>query len=255
MVRSRFRGALLQIGMTLVVVAVLVGLLLASPYRWNFKALLPYRALYWNGLWLTIQASALAFLIGMFLGVWVGIARGSRNLIVRQLATLYVETIRGTPFLVQVSIAYFGIAVLINFNNKFWVGTVALGVFAAAYIGEILRAGIESVDPGQREAARSLGLNRAQTMRAIILPQAVRRMIPPLTSELISLTKESSLLYTIGLMELMEAARRVGSATFRQFEAFLIAALIYLSLTVPLSILARRLEDRLARGERKGVHL
>jgi polar amino acid transport system permease protein len=252
---GRLRDFFLRLLLTLLVCGALVAILAASPYRWNFKALLEYRALYWNGLLLTIQASGIAFLVGMFLGVWIGIARGSRNLFVRQLATLYVEAIRGTPFLVQVSIAYFGIAVLINVNNKFWIGTLALGVFAAAYIGEIIRAGVESVDHGQREAARSLGLNRAQTMRAIILPQAVRRMIPPLTSELISLMKESSLLYTIGLMELMEAARRVGSATFRQFEAFLIVAGIYLSLTIPLSMVARRLETRLSKGQRRGAHL
>jgi polar amino acid transport system permease protein len=174
---------------------------------------------------------------------------------VRHVGDLYVELIRGTPFLAQVTIAYFGIAPLLGLANKFLIGTLALGVFAAAYMGEIFRAGIESVDRGQVEAARSLGLSRVQSLRHVVFPQAFRRMIPPLTGELIALTKESSLLFAIGVVEMMAVARQVGADTYKNFEAFLVVAAMYLTLTVPLSLLARRLERRLKRSERTGVHL
>ncbi len=245
----------LRAAITLAVLCALVGALASSAYNWDFEPTWRYRALYLKGLGMTLQATALAYMIGLALGVGVAMARVSRNLAVRHLADLLVEVVRGTPFLVQITIAYFGIAPLLGIDNKFFVGTCALGVFAAAYMGEIFRAGIESVERGQYEAARSLGLSRASTLRHVIFPQALKRMVPPLTGELIALTKESSLLFFIGLAEMMAAARQVGADTYRMFEAFLVVACLYLTITIPLSLLARRLERRLARSERTGVLL
>ena len=147
-----------------------------------------------EGLGITLACTAGAYVLGLAGGVLVATARMSRNFAIRHVGDLYVEVIRGTPFIAQLFIAYFGIATIFQIDNKMAVGTVALGVFASAYIGEIIRAGVEAIDRGQIEAGRSLGLSRAQTMRHIVFPQAFKCMIPPLTGELIALTKESSLL-------------------------------------------------------------
>lgn len=247
------RGFLVRVGVT----AAVAGALAAALWQFDLDFSIPwrYRGLYVEGLLRTILATILAFGIGVVLGVGVALLRLSRSLPIRHLGDLYVELVRGTPFVVQVWIAYFGVATLLRVDNKFFVGTLALGVFAAAYMGEIFRAGIESVDRGQVEAARSLGLSRAQALRHIVFPQAFKRMIPPLTGELIALTKESSLLYLIGVVEMMAVAKQVGADTYKNFEAFLVVAALYLTLTVPLSLLARRLERRLKRSERTGVHL
>jgi polar amino acid transport system permease protein len=249
------RDLLVRTAITFAAAGALVAALLASRYRFDFEPAWRYRELYGKGLLVTIGATALAFAIGIALGVGVALLRVSRRLPLRHLGDLYVEVIRGTPFLVQVTIAYFGIAPILRLNDKFTVGTFALGVFAAAYMGEIFRAGIESIDRGQVEAARSLGLSRARTLRHIVFPQAFKRMIPPLTGELIALTKESSLLFTIGLVEMTAAARQIGADTYKYLEASIVVAAMYLTLTVPLSLLARKLERRLKRSERTGVHL
>jgi len=249
------RELLVRTVITAGVAGALVLALSFSAYDFDFRVTWDYRELYLKGLGVTVAATATAFVAGVVLGIAVALLRLSRRLAVRHLGDLYVELIRGTPFLVQVTIAYFGVAPLLGLDNKFIVGTFALGVFAAAYMGEIFRAGIESIDRGQVEAARSLGLTRGQALRHVVFPQAFKRMIPPLTGELIALTKESSLLFAIGVVEMMAAAKQVGANTYRNFEAFLVVAAMYLTLTIPLSLLARRLERRLKRSERVGVSL
>jgi polar amino acid transport system permease protein len=251
----RGRDLLVRTGITAAVAGVFALALYASPYDFDFAPTWRYRRLFVQGLLMTMAATGVAFATGMVLGVGVALLRVSRRLAVRHLGDLYVEIVRGTPFIVQVWLAYYLIADVIGINNRFLVGTFALGVFAAAYMGEIFRAGIESIDRGQIEAARSLGLSRPQTLRHVVLPQAFKRMIPPLTGELIALTKESSLLYAIGVVEMMTVAKQAGKDSYRYLEAFLVVAGMYLVLTVPLSLLARRLERRLKRSERTGVHL
>ncbi len=247
--------ALIRVALTILVVGALILALSRADYDYNFGAIWGYRGLFLKGLGMTVLATAVAYLIGLVGGVAVALSRMSRSLPIRHLGDLYVETIRGTPFLVQLSIAYFGIAPLLGIDNKFGVGTLALGMFAAAYIGEIFRAGIESVERGQFEAGRSLGLTRTQTLRHIVFPQAFKRMIPPLTGEMIALTKESSLLFVIGIVELMAVARQAGFDSYNTFEAYAVGACLYLTITVPLSLLARRLERRLGVAHHLGAHL
>ncbi len=249
------RQLLVRALITAAVAAGLVGVLASSNYAWNFRPSFEYRNLYLDGLLATLSATALAFAIGLCGGAGIALARMSRRLWQRHLGDLYVELVRGTPLLVQIMIAYFGLAPLLGIDSKFWVGTIALGAFAAAYMGEVFRAGIESVERGQFEAARALGLSRARTMRHVILPQAVKRMIPPLTGELIALVKESSLLFAIGVTEMMFAARQIASKTYKSFEPYLLVAAMYLTITIPLSLLARRLERRLGRSSRTLEHL
>ncbi|MEM8882623.1 MAG: amino acid ABC transporter permease [Planctomycetota bacterium] len=229
--------------------------LAATDYDFDFGAIWEYRGQFYKGIGITLFCTACAYGLGLAIGILVALARMSRTMPIRHLGDLYVEVIRGTPFLAQLFIAYFGIATIFKIDNKLAVGTVALGLFAAAYIGEIIRAGIESIDRGQIEAGRSLGLTRTRTMVHIVFPQAFKRMIPPLTGELIALTKESSLLFAIGVIELTAAGKQAGADTYRTFEAFLVVAAFYLLITIPLSLLARRLERVLGTTQGAGAHL
>lgn len=249
------RTVSVRLALTVAVLGGVAGALALSGYPWNFRPTWQYRELYLQGLVVTLGATALAYAIGLALGCALALARMSRRLPVRHMGDLYVELVRGTPFFVQLMIVYFGIAPLLSLENKFLIGAVALGCFAAAYAGEIFRAGIESIDRGQFEAARALGLSRARTLRHVVLPQAVKRMIPPLTGELIALTKESSLLWAIGVAEMTFAATQITAKTARSFEPYLVLAGLYLTLTIPLSLLARRLERRLGRSARPLEHL
>ncbi len=252
---GRDRAFGVRAAITGAVVLLVAGALALSRYRWDFAPAWQSRALFLEGLLMTLGVTAGGFLIGLAAGIAVALARLSRSLPVRHLGDLYVELIRGMPFIVQLTIAYWGFAPLVGLDNKYVVGIAALGLFAAAYIAEIFRAGIESVERGQVEAARSLGLTRKSALRFVILPQATKRMIPPLTGELIALTKESSLLFYIGVVELMSVSRQTGIRTYATFEAYLVVALFYLCVTFPLSLLARRLERRLGQAAPLPEHL
>jgi len=252
---ARSRELLVRVALTVVLCGALVGLLATSKVGFNFGAIWAYRLLLAKALLITLATTATAYVIGFPLGIVIAMLRLNRRLVLRHLGDMYVEVFRGTPFLVQVSVIYFGIAPLFGIDSKFVIGTVSLGLFAASYSGEIIRAGIESIERGQVEAARSLGLSRPQTMRHIILPQALKRMIPPLTGELIALTKESSLLFFIGVVELFAVASQAGADTYLYLEAYAVAGLLYASVNVPLSLVSRRLERRLSTAERPGGHL
>ncbi len=147
--------------------------------------------------------------------------------------------------LIQIYIFYFCLAAAIGYDNPVVVGTFTLGAFAGAYITEIVRAGIESIDRGQAEAALSTGLSRWQTLRYVIFPQAFRRIIPPVTGQFVSLIKDSSLLSVISVRELTKAAEVINATTYKTFEAYLPLAFMYLLLTYPLSHLTQMLEKRL----------
>ena len=240
----------------LVTAAVAIGIaVVLLNYGPDFRGVWGYRESFAKGLGITLLVALSAYALALVLGVVVAMGRLSRRVWARHLSDLYVELIRGTPLLAQIMIWRYGIAVMLGVQDKISVGILSLAVFAAAYIGEIIRAGIQSIDRGQLEAARSLGLSRWQTLRTVVLPQALRRMIPPLTSELINVVKDSSLLMIIGVGELMYSARTAGAATYEYFEAFLLATAAYLVVTISLSMLTRHLERRLGRTERQGVYL
>jgi polar amino acid transport system permease protein len=198
--------------------------------------------------------------LGLALGFLGALARMSSRPAISQVGTLYVEIVRGTPLLVQLLAAYFCVAPAVAAGvraaglpeawaraaeGRTLVGVVTLGVFAGAYVTEIVRAAIQSIDRGQTEAALSQGLTRGQTLRFVLLPQALRRMVPPLAGELVSLVKDSSLLYVIAVSEVTKRSYEVYAATNKTFEVFLPLALLYLAITLPLSRLARALELRL----------
>ena len=220
-------------------------LLSRMEYLWNWRITWEYRRLFLNGFYYTVGISAGAICMGLVFGIAGGFARISNNVFARELARLYVVFFRGTPLLIQIYIFYFCLAAAINYDNAAVIGIVALGAFSGAYVTEIVRGGIESIDRGQMEAALSIGLNRRQALRHVIFPQAFRRMIPPITGQFVSLIKDSSLLSVISVRELTKASEIVNATTYKTFEAYLPLAVIYLLITYPLTHLTQRLEQKL----------
>jgi polar amino acid transport system permease protein len=207
-----------------------------------------------QGLWLTINVSLIATACGVLIGLFAGIARVSANPFFRWSAITYVEIIRGSPLLVQIFIWYFVLGTLINSIlaqwgidqiSPLWYGVASMATFAGAYVAEIVRAGIQSIHRGQNEAARSLGMSYAQAMLHVILPQAIRRILPPLAGEFISLIKDSSLLGIIAIRELTKATREVVTTSLQAFELWFVCALLYLVLTFTLSMFVKYLERRM----------
>jgi polar amino acid transport system permease protein len=215
-------------------------------YPWNWNVPWEYRVLLLRGFYTTLTISVGAIIIGLCMGVIGGLARVSNSIIAQEIAALYVELFRGTPLLVQIYLFYFCIAVAVHYDNPLIIGMVALAFFSGAYITEMVRAGIESVDKGQVEAAKSLGMNDRQVMRYVVFPQAFRRIIPPITGQFVSLIKDSSLLSVISVRELTKAAEVINATTYKTFEAYLPLALLYLVLTYPLSRLANVLEKKIS---------
>ncbi|WP_246140246.1 amino acid ABC transporter permease [Geothermobacter ehrlichii] len=211
---------------------------LGFVHEWRFG---PLTTGLWTTLWLSGCASALALVIGLL----TGLARISRNYTLRGLAALYVEFIRGTPLLVQIFIAYFFVGTVFNLSRNV-AGIGALAIFAGAYVAEIVRAGIQSIPKGQMEAARSLGMNAFQAMAYIILPQAFKRILPPLAGQFISLIKDSSLVSVIAITDLTKSGREIITSTFATFEIWLTVAAMYLVVTSLMSQLVFYMERRLA---------
>ncbi len=211
---------------------------IGSVFKWQTGPLL-------HGLWVTLWISAVSSVIGMIIGLITGLSRLSKNITLRQLSTIYVEIIRGTPLLVQIFIVYFFFGTVLNID-RMAAGIVALSIFAGAYVAEIIRAGIQSIPRGQMEAARSLGMNTPQAMVHIILPQAFKRTLPPLAGQFISLIKDSSLVSVIAITDLTKAGREVITSTFATFEIWFVVAFLYLTLTSVLSQVIAWVERRLA---------
>jgi polar amino acid transport system permease protein len=246
------RDLWVRLAVTAALVALVAALLSAFPGEARWEATWRWRERFLEGLWLTVLISSGALVLGLVLGGLTGLARVSASAALHQAAVVYVEVVRGTPFLVQVYVWYFCVAELGRLHawaggrTAALVGVVGLGVFAGAYVAEIVRAGVESVDRGQWEAARSLGLSHRQALRHVVLPQALQRMVPPLTGEAVSLVKESSILSLIGVQELTYFATNMRAREYASLESLVPLAALYLCVTLPLSWLARRLERRLA---------
>lgn len=210
---------------------------LASYKEWERGPLI-------NGLIVTLKISALAAVIAFLLASVLAFMRISNFHFLQDIATFYIAVIRGTPLLVQIFIFYFIIATIFSLE-RFMAGAISLGLFYAAYIAEVLRGAIQSVDRGQYEAAKSLGMNYAQTMKSIIMPQALKRALPTLVGEIIAMVKDSSLVSVISITDLTKVGREIVANTFSPFETWLIVAAMYFAVTFILSILGRKLENRM----------
>ena len=200
-----------------------------------------------RGALVTLEIAGLGALIGILFGTLLGLAQTGKSRILRWMVTLYVTLMRGTPMLIQITFAYY---VLPQFGIQlpaFWVAVVAIGLNSAAYVSQIIKAGIRSIGRGQIEAGRVLGLSNMQITRYIVLPQAFRVVIPALGNEFITLVKDSSLASTIGVVELTKEGQFIRGRTFDALTVFAAVALIYLIITTSLSLLINWFEQRMNR--------
>jgi His/Glu/Gln/Arg/opine family amino acid ABC transporter permease subunit len=216
-----------------------------SPTFWRFSTtvVLPRILL---GMLLTLKLTLVSGLGGLALGLALALARVSRRGLLRRGALAYVTLFRGTPLLLQIFFVFYGLPPLLGIRlGALTAGVLALSLNLAAYVSEIMRAAIESVDRGQVEAARALGMSRRQALRLVILPQALRRMIPPLLNELAALSKDTSLVSVLALHEMLYETNRLAAAYLRPWEVYLWAGLGYLAIVLALTALAGRLEKHL----------
>src|ERR1700690_842535 len=216
-----------------------------------------------NGVIVTIVVSGVAQALGVILGLFAALGKMSKFPVFRWLAEVYIWYFRGTPLLVQMSLLFFGLGVThiydfpdlligaITISGAIQAGTLALGINEGAYMAEIVRAGIESIDPGQMEAAKSLGMTYGLAMQHIVLPQAAKVIIPPLGNEFNNMMKTTSLMEVISAGELFFGFNQLNARVFKPFELFIAASLYYLFLTTVWSVIQARIESGL--GERKGI--
>ena len=215
----------------------------------SLTLVLKYLPDFWRGTIATVWISGASLGLALLIGLTVGLGRISPLPTLRSLARVYTDVIRGTPALMQIFFIYFGLPAIGIRLAAPVAGVLALGINSGAYISEIIRAAIQSIERGQMEAARGLGMSYRQAMRRVILPQTVRRAIPPVTGELISLVKGSSLLSVISIGELTRVGTQILGVTFRPLEAYLPVAVIYLLLNAGLTQLTILLEARASRHE------
>lgn len=212
-------------------------------------------SLYWNiflenfwafarGAWLTVELTAVSLFIAIFIGLFVAFMKLSSVWTLRLIADGFIGLIRGLPLIVQLMFLYYGITALLVLP-AFWAGSIALAVCEGAYVAEIFRGSIQSIDTGQYQAARSLGMPHWLAMRRIVLPQAAKRAIPPMGNQFIIGLKDSSLVAYLGVMELFGTALLVQANTFRAMQAFAVAGLYYLIMVMAITLVLRRVERRL----------
>ncbi len=197
-----------------------------------------------QGLGVTLQISFFAIILTFIIGTIIAFMKLSSYIFLRDIATVYITIVRGTPLLVQIFLFYFIVANIFELD-RFIAGTLALGIFFGAYVAEVLRGAIQSIDKGQLEAANSLGIPKFQAMRYIILPQAFKRALPTLIGEAIALVKDSSLVSVIAITDLTKVGKEIVANTFSPFETWIVIALVYLSITSLLSYLGHILEKKM----------
>jgi polar amino acid transport system permease protein len=216
-----------------------------DPY-WRVLKFLP------DGILVTFQVTIFSILLSLVIGLITGLGRLSRNRAFNLIASTYVEVVRGIPLLVQLFYIYYALGRVELFSNlpPLSAAVMAMAICYGAYMGEVFRAGIESIDKGQTEAARSLGFNRVETMFLVILPQAWRTILPPVGNEFIALLKDSSLVSILAVSDILRRGREFASESFYYFEAFTMVALVYLVITLILSKGVSKMEQRLDYYER-----
>lgn len=227
---------------------------MSLAYQIDFSSMIPYLNQFWKGTVLTLELSLLTVIFGCLIGFIATLAKRSKFKLFNVLANIYTQVIRGTPILLQLYFLRYALPSIginipmtpgIDPDGKLLTCLIALSINSGAYVCEIFRAGLDSVDKGQSEAARSLGLNAKQTMRFIILPQAVKTILPTLGNEFIMMIKESSLVSTLGVFDIMYTQNIVKSLTYKTFEPLIIVAVIYLVITTVLTGLIGMLERKL----------
>ena len=227
----------------------------------GFQATFQYIDLFAQGVVCTISLSALTVFFGFILALLLALMRMSKCAPLRAVATAYVELFRATPMLVQIMLVYYVFLAPVSLPSfklfgfirfeRFLPGVVALSLNSGAYLSEIIRSGIQSIDLGQTEASRSLGMNAVQTMRYVVLPQAIKNILPAIANEFVTIIKESSICWVIGVQEIMAAVNSVKAATYSIGEPLIVATVIYFCLTFPTSKIIEHFERKMSRGDKR----
>ena len=214
------------------------------------EILIKYSSYFITGLKSTLGLSIISVLIGIVIGSLLALMKLSKHKPLKWIAAVYIEVVRGTPMITQLFIVYFGSYVLFGLDmNPFIAGIIAVSLNSGAYVAEIIRSGIQSIDKGQMEAGRSLGMTQSMTMKEIIMPQAVKNILPALCNEFITVIKETSIVSVIGVTDLLYNVNIVRGISFRPLEPLLIAAVIYFILTFGLSKAVNILEGKMKQSD------
>ncbi|MEH7333730.1 amino acid ABC transporter permease [Neobacillus drentensis] len=212
----------------------------------DFSQIVPYIPFILKGIWVTLKFVIIAIIFGFLLGTILSLFKISSNKALNWIGKVYTSIFRGTPLILQLMLIYFAIPQLTGYDiQPFLASILAFGLNSAAYVSEIIRAGIQAVDKGQTEAAQALGVPYRLMMKDIILPQAFKNILPALMNEFVTLTKESALVSTIGYLDLMRRAQVVGADTYRNFEPLIFVGLIYWLMIMVLTTLGRIVERRM----------
>ena len=221
-----------------------------NGYPWDFSFLWAYRGLILTGLGVTIAYTIATILLGLLVGLVTGLLRLSRNPVITAPLVAYVEIFRCTPLLVQIIWFYYALPVVLGIDIPAPVAAIlVLSLYTGAFYAEIIRGGVNSIERGQWDAARAIGMRRRQVMRHVILPQAVKRMIPPFMNQSIIQLKNTSLVSTIAVADLLYEGTIITAATYRPLEVYTMVAVIYFSVLFPLTLAAQHVEHRLARAD------
>lgn len=233
----------------LVVCALIVGFFWVSLVQvgvaLDFSFIGQYQVRILDGLLLTLQIAAGSLVVSLVIGLPVAVGQGSRVLPVRYLCDVYVKLMRGTPLLAQIYLFFYIVGTAWGVENRLVAGIIILSIFSGAYIAEIVRGSLNSLDAGQLEAARAVGFTRQQALRYVVVPQLVSRTLPALTGQLASMVKDSSLLSVIAVIELTQTMQEISAATFNLFGTYLFLAGAYFCLTLPIMFVSRYFERRL----------
>lgn len=241
---SKGRIALNYLIVCLIVLFVFWVALGAIGYRLDYSFVWNVSGRIVDGFILTLQVSAVSLVFSLLLGALVTAGKGSRILPLRYLCDLYVKIIRGTPLIMQIYLFFYIVGTAVGVDDRFISGVLILSVFEGAYIAEIIRGSLLSIDGTQRDAARAVGFTRAQTLRFVIVPQMVARTLPALTGQFASIVKDSSLLSLISVIELTQTMREISAANFQLFECYILLGLLYLLITLPLEAVGHFFEKR-----------
>lgn len=210
----------------------------------DFSFLIDFKVRIWQGFLMTIYISIASLIISLLIGILSAIGQGSKVLIVRYFSAVYVKFIRGTPLIMQIYLFFYIVGTAFGIENRFIAGVIILSVFEGAYISEIIRGSLISIDKSQLEAAKAVGFTKKQTIVHVILPQMVARTLPALTGQFASIIKDSSLLSMIAVIELTQTMREISATNFRMFESYLFLGFLYLCLTLPISFVSKSFERR-----------
>lgn len=213
-------------------------------YIFDFSFLAALKGRLLQGFLMTLYLSLASLLVSLIIGIISAIMQASKILFLRYLATAYVTFIRGTPLIMQVYLFFYIVGTAFGIENRFVCGVLILSIFEGAYIAEIIRGSLLSIEASQLEAAKAVGFTKEQTAGHVILPQLIARTLPALTGQFASIIKDSSLLSVIAVIELMQTIKEISAANFKMFECYLFLGLLYLCLTIPVSLISKALERR-----------